>query len=466
MQIPIINGIYTDSDSDFRTSYPINMVPVPKNQGISQGYLRPAEGIVELAQGTGVDRGAVLWDDVCYRVSGDRLISVSDNGVVTDYGSISNNHKQVTLDYSFDNLGITSDGRFYLFDKTNIQEVTDPDLGVVLDHIWVDGYFLLTDGEFLIVTELNDPTQINPLKYGSSEADPDPVKAILKLRNEPYVLNRYTIEVFSNVGGTGFPFQRIDGAQVQKGVVGTHACAILGEQVAFVGGGREESLAVWAAFSGSSTKISSREVDQLLQNYTENELSSILLESRMDAGHEFLYLHLPDQTLVYDLAASRELQTPVWFILSSGITKSKYLARNFIWKSKRWIVGNPDSNQIGYLTDSLGEHWGNEIGWEFGTTLLYNEGSGAIFHELELVGLTGRTGFGENATIYTQYTLDGVYYSQKKYINAGKFGERGKRLVWLSQGDMRSWRSQKFGGTSRARISFARLQARIEPLAV
>jgi hypothetical protein len=67
-----------------------------------------------------------------------------------------------------------------------VRQVTDPDLGVVLDVVWVDGYFMTTDGEFLVVTELTDPTQVNPLKYGSSEVDPDPVVALLKLRNEVY----------------------------------------------------------------------------------------------------------------------------------------------------------------------------------------------------------------------------------------------------------------------------------------
>ncbi len=91
----------------------------------------------------------------------------------------------------------------------------------------MDGYFLSTDGEFLIVTELNDPTQVNPLKYGSSEADPDPVNAVLKLRNEVYAINRNTIEVFDNAGGDLFPFQRIEGAQIQKGAIGTFALASL-----------------------------------------------------------------------------------------------------------------------------------------------------------------------------------------------------------------------------------------------
>ena len=51
VQIPILNGIYTDNGPDFRTSYPVNMVAVPKTNGISEGFLRPADGIV--ANGTG-----------------------------------------------------------------------------------------------------------------------------------------------------------------------------------------------------------------------------------------------------------------------------------------------------------------------------------------------------------------------------------------------------------------------------
>ena len=49
MQIPILDGIYTDNNSDFRTAYPVNLIPVPKGQGISAGYLRPAEGINHVA---------------------------------------------------------------------------------------------------------------------------------------------------------------------------------------------------------------------------------------------------------------------------------------------------------------------------------------------------------------------------------------------------------------------------------
>ena len=60
---------------------------------------------------------------------------------------------------------------------------------------------------------------------------------------------------------------------------------------------------------------------------------------------------------------------------------------------------------------------------------MYGEGRGALFHELELVALTGRVEFGKDPQISTSYTLDGQTWSQDKFIRAGKSGERVKRLA-------------------------------------
>jgi hypothetical protein len=465
MQIPVLSGIYTDEAPDFRTSYPRNMMPVPKQQGISNGYLRPAEGINTITSGPGVNRGAINWNGAHYRVLGTKLVRISESGTVTELGDIPGSDL-VTFDYSFDYLGISANSSLYLFDGFAIQQVTDADLGTVVDHIWVDGYFMTTDGEFLVVTELNNPFSVLPTKYGSSEADPDPVVALVKLRNEPHALNRYTIEVFDNVGGSGFPFQRIDGAQIQRGVIGTHACCVFLESVAFVGGGRNEPVAVWLAASGSSAKISSREIDQLLAGYSDDVLAQVLIEARVDKGHQFLLIHLPDQTIVYDAAASQVLGQQVWFTLSSGVGQEIYRARHLVWCHNKWWVGDTNSGQVGQLTEVTSEHWGNLVGWEFGTMIAYNEGRGAIFHELELVCLTGRQAFGADPRVATQYSVDGETWSMPKYIRAGTTGQRNKRLVWLNQGNMRHWRIQRFNGTSDAHLTVARLEARIEPLGI
>jgi hypothetical protein len=466
-QIPILSGIYTDNGPDFRTSYPVNMIPVPKNNGISQGFLRPADGLVANGTGPGIDRGGINWNGVCYRVMGSTLVTVSSTGAVTVIGDVGNNGQLVTMDYSFDRLAIASnEDLFYYSPSLGLVQVTDPDLGIVLDVVWVDGYFMTTDGEFLIVTELSDPTQVNPLKYGSSEIDPDPVVALLKLRNEIYALNRNTIEVFDNVGGDLFPFQRIEGAQIEKGVVGTHACCVYLESIAFLGSGFNEAPGIYLGGNAKANKISTQEIDQILLQFTELELSTVKLEARNDKAHEHLYIHLPDRTIVFDASATQDLGQPVWFTLTSSLVGfSKYRAQNLVWCYDKWLVGDPSNTNVGYMVSNISSHYGNKVRWEFGTTIVYNEGRGAIIQNLELVGLTGSAAYGIDPTINTSYTTDGQTYSQQKFINAGKTGQRAKRLVWFQQGWMRNWRIQRFQGTSDAHMSFARLEAQIEPLA-
>jgi len=467
VQVPILSGIYTDNGPDFRTSYPVNMIPVPKNNGISQGFLRPADGLVANGTGPGIDRGGINWNGVCYRVMGSKLVTVSSTGVVTVIGDVGNNGQLVTMDYSFDRLAIASnEDLFYWSPSLGLVQVTDPDLGIVLDVVWVDGYFMTTDGEFLIVTELSDPTQVNPLKYGSSEIDPDPVVALLKLRNEIYALNRNTIEVFDNVGGDLFPFQRIEGAQIEKGVVGTHACCVYLESIAFLGSGFNEAPGIYLGGNAKSNKISTQEIDQILLQFTELELSTVKLEARNDKAHEHLYIHLPDRTIVFDASATQDLGQPVWFTLTSSLVGfSKYRAQNLVWCYDKWLVGDPSNTNVGYMVSNISSHYGQKVRWEFGTTIVYNEGRGAIIQNLELVGLTGSAAYGVDPTINTSYTTDGQTYSQQKFINAGKTGQRAKRLVWFQQGWMRNWRIQRFQGTSDAHMSFARLEAAIEPLA-
>lgn len=464
--IPILSGIYTDAAPDFRTAYPVNFQAVPKESGVSPGFLRPAPGIVHFTAGPGPDRGGIEWNGVLYRVMGSSLVTVSSDGTVTTLGDVGTDGNPVTLDYSFERLAIRSGVSLYYWDGSTLTLVADPDLGDVNDMLWVDGYFMTTDGEFLVVTELNDPTQVDPLKYGSSEADPDPVLAIKKIRNEVYALNRNTIEVFDNVGGELFPFARIEGAQIEKGTLGRECVCVFLESLAFIGSGRNEQASIYVAMNGSAQKISTHEIDLLLEEYTEAELAASVLEARNQGSHQFLYVHLPDRCLMYDAGSSQALERPVWTVLQSGLDETgEYRGKFFVRAYNRWICGDPQSNDLGYLVDNVSTHWGEKTRWEFSTMLVYNEGRGAIFHHLELIALTGSYATGLEPYITSEYSLDGRAWSAPRSISAGVQGNSYKRLVWYQQGYMRNWRAQRFRGTSDAHMSVARLEVRLEPLA-
>jgi hypothetical protein len=472
VRIPILSGVYTDQAGDYRASYPRNLIPVPREQGISKGYLKPAHGIQAFAACSDIDRGGISVANVgslptgMYRVIGPNLCFVREDGTIQVLGYVGGGG-QVSLDYSFDVLAVASGGNLYYYDGATVTQNTDPDLGACVDALWYEGYFVSTDGTSIVVTELNDIYTVQTLKYGSAEVDPDPIVALFELRNEINAVGRYTIEFFDNVGGDNFPLARISTAQIRKGAVGTHACCVFMDTIAFVGSGRNETLSVYLGANGSALPIATREINKILKLYTETELAQIECEAMVDESNQHLLIHLPDQTLVYDGAASAVIGEPVWFTLDSGLgSASRYRAHNLVWCYGKWISGDPTSNKLGTYVDNISSHYGDVVGWNFGTLIIYNEASGAIFHELEIAGIKGLAALGDNPVVWASYSEDGVTFSMDTPQRVGKIGATQTRLAWLQQGAMSQQRIYKFKGNSDAHFTAASLVARIEPLTV
>jgi hypothetical protein len=465
MQFAILSGVYSQSGPDFERSYPLNLVPNVEETGISAGYLRSAPGIDTFTTARGKDGGGIVWNDVMYRISGARLVKVGDDATVTLLGVLGGTG-QGTMAFSFDRLAVARNRSLYLYDETNgFVHVSDVDLGDVIDVVWMDGYFITTDGTSLVVTELNDPTSVDPLKYGSSEADPDPIVGLGERRGELIAFNRSTTEFFFDAGTTGFPFQRNRGAQIDKGAVGTHAKCKFLETYAMVGSGRNEQPQVYLLGEGQAQVVSTREIDRMLAALNDEELASIILEAREGAGAKELYVHLPDQTLVYSHSATQALEVPVWYRLASGTDGlSPYRPRNFTLAYGAWYCGDRDSATLGVLSDLHDNQFGEQTAWQFDAQLIYTQGKGAVCHALELVGFYGRADPGNEPRVFMRWTDDGVEYSQERAARSGYAGQRSLRVAWRRNGFIRQWRSFRFRGISGTPISFSRLEAELEPL--
>lgn len=459
-QIPILSGIQASEHADFDSSYPINLEPVIVESGISNGYLRLYPGTLPLGTGPGTIRGAINWDGVLYVVMGSKLASVTPAGAFTILGDVGNNGLPVSLDYSFDYLSIGSNGNLFYWDQANgLRQVTDPDLGVVIDHIFVDGYNMTTDGEFIVVTELNDPMAVDPLKYGSSESDPDPVVALKLIRNEVYAFNRNSIDVFQNVGGNGFPFQVIPSAMIPRGSVSRSATCLIGESAAFVGSGRNEALGVYQVGPGTSNKLSTREIDDMLAEV--EDPTQIVLEGLSYGDQQRLLVHLPDKTLVFLPEASNAAKSLVWSVRKGA---GVYRPRFFTLVGNDWFCGDILSSAIGKLDPSLTTDFGEVKPWEFQTQFLYNEGRGAIVHAVELVGLPGRVPFGQSGDVFFSRSLDGQAWGEERVVSSGGFGQRQTRVQHRPHWKMRNYMAMKCRGYDLAHAGWARMEAQIEPL--
>lgn len=451
MQIPIMAGM-TARDGVFAADYPVNLEPRAKVSGLSQGQLITTRGTVPFATGLGIGRGGINWNDSLYRVSGSRLIRVASDGTVTNIGDVGSDGRPCGFDYSFERLAIRSAGKLFYYDGTALVEVTDPDLGTVVDMLWMQGYFVTTDGEFVVVTELLDPTKVEPLKYGSAEQDPDPVTGLIKMREELYALGRHSTQVFQLVGGLNFPFAVIQGATIPYGCISASAkCLVGGNTFAFVGGARGEPLGLFVAAGGAAQRISNIEIETILA--AERYPEQIELEARSFGEESYVLMHLADRTIGVALQASKVAEDGAWFILDSN---GPYRPRHAVWCYGKHIVDDLTGPAIAELSAASVAHFDTVPDWRFSSALMFNEGDPFQIHDVELSGQFPLDG----CTVFFSMTRDAAVWSNE--IARVLTGRRDERVVWRPGLRVRTLTGFRWRGTGRVAIS--RADARGEAL--
>jgi hypothetical protein len=451
MQLPIQSGVAL-KDGKFVTSLPINLEHSVIETGLAKGQLVTTRGAEPLGTGPGTDRGGIMWNGVHYRVMGQSLVTVAQDGTTTTLGTVGG-FEPVRFTYSFDRLAVASGAHLFYWDGATLTEVTDPDLGAAYDVTWMNGYFITTDGEFVIVTELLDPTQIEGLKYGSAEIDPDPVTGVETLREELIVFGRHSVQFFQLTGGTGFPFANVRGATVPVGCVSAQAKCLTAGTVAFVGSGREEPLGVYAIDGGGAVRISTEEVDELLAGVDPAEIE---LESRRFGHEEHLILHLPSVSASFKVKASREAGSGLWTLLHSG-QFGTYRPRRAVWDGSRHIVGDEATNALGVLSEASTGHFGAVTRWQFDAGLLYNEGTGLIAHEIEIAG---QFELNRESQVFLSMTRDGQLWSNE--VARRLTGRREERCIWRPHVRLADRAGFRFRGEGR--VAIARADVRGEAL--
>lgn len=463
MRVPIVQGTKTAESGYFLTSYAINREPVLKDSGLSEGFLAIPPGITTKASGFSADRGGIAWNGICYRVMGVSLMRVNADWSVDVLGNVGLGGT-CAFDYSFDNLIINSGQDLYYWNENDgLRRVTDPDLGIVLDAIFVDGYTMTTDGANIVVTELNNPMAVDPLKYGSSEESPDAITKLFHMHGEVIVQNRFTTQFFQNVGGNGFPFQTVKTATAPYGCVGGRAaCKYLGT-IAFVGGAENAMPGVYLLGAGTASKISAAEIDDDLAALTDVELAAVWVEARVSKAEERLIVHLPERSWSFSQQVSDKSSVKTWcqYVTSTG-TSGAYEGRGLVQAYGEWIVGS-STGKIGVLDNSTALHYGAAVGWQFDTTLLFNDTMGAIITEIRLTGTPGRGN--ADSRIFFSYTKDGEVWSMERAVSAGVLGERNKRVRWPGGFRMDEYLGMRFRGVDGSLMGIARLDCEVEPLA-
>lgn len=353
--IPLIKG-QRKSKYDYRDNLPVNMTAVVSQIEGDTGYLLAHDGLTEFAETSGTARGGYFNERLNkhFRVSGNNLESVATDGTVENLGVI-DGQGTVSFAESFNSLAIVAGGKYYLYDAAGLQEVTSENLGVPIDITWFSGIYVMTDGEFLFNTDLQDETEIRVLDYVSSEFASDPIKGLLRTdSNQIVAFNRYSTEYFyfnANSDVNASPLQVIPGKSNRIGIVGTHCKCFLDGAIFILGGRKDESPSIHILNGANEATIATREIDKILGEYTESELSGAVLEDRTVDRDKFLLVHLPRHTLLYNHTVGQQQGvSAAWTFLKTNENDTwRGIYGVFDPRISKWVYGDRLENKLGYL---------------------------------------------------------------------------------------------------------------------
>lgn len=461
MPVTLIKGDKVSTKTDYRDNLPQNCYAVKRNILDAAGYMLCYPGLSLFTTGYGIDRGASYNErfEEHYRVSGTTFCSVAKDGVVTNLGTIPGTSQARLIDfYSFNTQGIIANGRFFLYDSiAGFREVTDPDLGSPIDGVWVDGYYFMTDGEYLFHTDIGDEESIDPLKFATAEFMPDPSLGLAKTQdNKVVVFGRYTIEYFINDASENFAFSRIPTRAQKIGIVATHAKCEVGERFYITGGRREESIGVHAITLGESQKVSTREIDKIFERYSETDLKDMRMESRSEKDYTFILIHLPKETLCLNETIAKTIGVEyAWTILKTDIEgEANYRAINGIFDARigKWIYGDKRNENIGLLDESNFTQYNETQEGILYTPFVDLERSS--IDQIDIQTIPGHT-VTNDATVAFSITYDGLTYGKEWFAQYGKQGEYQQGFILRRIGYVSEWFSFKFRFAVKSRIAFA-----------
>lgn len=465
-QIPLVRGDRIDSDVSYRGQLLQNAMSVNQQVLDMAGYVTTYPGYEVFSDAAGNDRNGVYNErmEKHFRVSGDSFIEVGPNGDYVDLGPISGNgglYSTASLPFSFNTQAIITGQKMWLYNGTDLTEIVDPDLLGVIDGCWIDGYYFLTDGEFLYHTDITDEYSISPEKFATAEFSPDPTIAVAKTQdNEVMVFGRYTTEFFFNDASTGFAFARVGGKATRAGIIGKNCKVEMSGVWYCLGGSKEEEPTMLIIGAGGTANFSNRAVDEILSTYSELELRLATMQTLTYDRQELIKVTLGFHTLLYNHTMAQAMGTDLaWSILTRGTQQKPTALFNEVYDPRidKWVGGHRTDPVLLAQTIESAAQEGEPSEAIFTTPFTYLENMSV--DELDVQSIPGQN-IGE-VRVFISVTEDGVTFGKEWEVtySEGK-GDYMKRLIVRRLGYVRNWVAYRLRVVSPNKVALCNLVLR------
>jgi hypothetical protein len=452
VNIPLDGGFYVSDSLPVANMLCTNWyVNIPQVEGAwSSANLFGGSGISEIAN-TGmikqVNRGMHIKDGKPYFLNGETLIRIDssidqfkvETFTVVALGTIEGEGRVSMADNGKELMVLVPGGKGYIVDETSVNpfvEITAPGFtssGTPQKVVFIDSYFVCsTDNKKFIRSDSNQGLVWNALNFFTAESDPDGIVSLQVYNNKLFVLGSEVTEEFNNNAGI---FQRT-GLFIDKGCFAKFSTIATNNSFMWIGGGTNESPAIWTLNGNTPVKISTTAIDSALQGFSLEEIEESFAYSYAKNGAYFVGFSLPTRTFEINTVTGKWNERTSQIINSKGLTETvRWRVNSLGTADNRILCGDSQDGRIGSIEHDTYTEYGNEILRTFSSLVISDQGNAMVIPNIEA---TIEAGAGDEVTEDPQIRLsisnDGKYFGNELSRSIGGIGETQHRAIWKRLG--------------------------------
>lgn len=377
-----------------------------------------------------------------YAVVGSGFFKVTSAAGNTQVGSINSSTGICYMANNGTQILLTDGSRTYVYDGSTLAAVSDTDFPGAKTLTYQDGYFIVHpdgDDKFYVCT-LYDGDSWDALDYASAEGSPDNLQRVISNHRELWCFGTETTEVWYNSGDADFPFERIQGAFIEKGCIAPASVAKLDNALFWLTNEKQ----IVRSEGYTPRVISTEQLEYLIQDYADPD--EAVGFGYTQAGHSFYQITFPKANTV-GVSWVYDARTGLWFERSSYITsgdnnQGRHRANCHAFFNNLNLVGDYANGKVYELDDDTYDDDGEAIVRERTGFLLQDVRKNVFYNSFELefepgVGL--QSGQGSTPYAMLQWSKDGGHsWSNELWREIGEAGEYKQRAIWRRLGKSRN----------------------------
>lgn len=239
-----------------------------------------------------------------------------------------------------------------------------------------------------------------------AENMPDGILAVREYRDFILAFGSSTIEFFRLTGDASNLVQFASSYMVPIGIAGQFCVTEFADSFAFITSPARGQVIVAVMGQGTYSQISDRNTNKILAEYTKAELAGSFMESLKTDDNQFIIMHLPRHTMVYNATSG------LWSILKTGLGDNTHRAIDYRNEGDTVTCGDRLSPFLGKQDLTTSAQYGEDQ-----EIILYSPLVGVEKSVMYDMQITANSGLASNVRrIFVSSTSDGINYGDEEAI--------------------------------------------------